>query len=106
MPHLLFSPTVFKAAGPSSAEPFPLLKRDVSDNERDLLSLPAKLGGLGIFNPAERALSSFSYSEALCFPLISLVLKQADCFDPSELQKDQNNIRALQDLDIDYNYVK
>jgi len=81
-----------------------LLKRDVSDNERNLLSLPAKIGGLGIFNPAERALSSFSYSEALCFPLISLVLRQADFFDPSELRQDQNNIRALQDLDIDYNY--
>ena len=49
-------------------------------------------------------MSSFSYSEALCLPLISLVLKQADSLDFSELREDQNNIRGLQDLDIDYNY--
>lgn len=60
------------------------------------------MGGLRIFNPA--AAASFSYSQALCLPLVSLVLKQAEFFDPSELRADQNNVRALQDLDMDYNY--
>jgi len=84
---------------------FPLIKRDISDTERDLLSLPAKFGGLGIFNPCERATSSLPYSEALCAPLVALVMRQADAvFNPAELREDQKNIRAFQDFDMDYNY--
>ena len=30
-----------------------LLKRDVNDLERDMLSLPARMGGLGLFKPTE-----------------------------------------------------
>ena len=30
-----------------------LLRREVNDFERDLLSLPARLGGMGIMNPTE-----------------------------------------------------
>ena len=30
-----------------------LLRREVNDLERDMLSLPARLGGMGIYKPAE-----------------------------------------------------
>jgi len=30
-----------------------LLRRDVNDLERDMLSLPARMGGMGIFKPDE-----------------------------------------------------
>ena len=59
--------------------------RDVSDFERDLLSLPARFGGMGIFNPSGKARESLKYSEELCAPLINLLLRQVEIFDPVSL---------------------
>jgi hypothetical protein len=76
--------------------------RAVTDAERELLSLPARFGGLGIFNPCERAPTSFNYSEGLCAPLVALLLRQADSFDPVSLKEEQKAIRNMQDVDIDF----
>ena len=35
-----------------------LFKRDVNNLERDMLSLPARMGGMGIYKPTEECLSS------------------------------------------------
>jgi len=75
-----------------------LLGRPVSDDERELLSIPARFGGMGISNPSSLAPFSLELSRELCLPLMRLVLRQADDFDPSELRQDQN-IKAKQELD-------
>ena len=41
-----------------------LLRRDVSDCERELISLPARFGGLGIFNPTESSNIAYQNSSA------------------------------------------
>ena len=67
-----------------------------------LLALPARYGGLGIFNPCEKAPDSIKYSEALCAPLVALILRQADTFDPFNLKEEQKAIRAQQDVDLQF----
>ena len=41
-----------------------LLRREVSDLERDLISLPARMGGLGICKPTEQCI--ISHTNSLC----------------------------------------
>ena len=48
----------------------------VSDIERDLFSLPIRLGGLGIIKPMETAALEFSSSQKITAPLAALVLLQ------------------------------
>ena len=71
---------------------FRLIRRNVNDEERLLLSLPARLGGMGIFNPVEESVTAHSNSLKLCDPLIRLVLRQETDFDPSEIA---NSVRAI-----------
>ena len=70
-----------------------LLGRNVSDLERDLLSLPARYGGMGISNPCSLAPIAYDFSRALCAPLMHIVLRQGEEFDPNSLREDQNNIK-------------
>ena len=77
------------------------LGRAVSDDERELLSVPARFGGLGIFNPCTLAPIAHNFSRDLCSPLMKLILRQADEFDPNTLREEQDNIKAKQDLDRD-----
>ena len=50
-----------------------------SDAERDLLSLPPRLGGLGIINPAKYS-SQFSSSVSITAPLVELILQQSPTY--------------------------
>jgi hypothetical protein len=50
-----------------------LLRRDVNDLERDLLSLPARMGGMGISKPAELCIISHTHSVLVCQPLVRLI---------------------------------
>jgi hypothetical protein len=78
--------------------------RHVTDSERDLLSLPARYGGLGIFNPCCRASETFRFSQALCAPLLSLILKQADSFDPLPLKEEQKIIKKKLEAESDFQH--
>ena len=81
-----------------------LIKKEISDDLRKLLALPARFAGLGIFNPTERPLISFEHSTQLCAPLVSLILRQEDTFEPGALREDQQLIRIQQDAALDHKH--
>ena len=53
-----------------------LTARLVSDDERALLALPIRLGGLGIADPQTISDFEFAASERVTSPLVGLILKQ------------------------------
>ena len=59
-----------------------LLRREVNDLERDLISLPARLGGMGICKPTDECLISHSNSLYVSAPLVRLVQRQEFGFEP------------------------
>ena len=63
-----------------------LLRRNVNDEERVLLSLPARLGGMGILNPVAESITAHANSVRMCEPLIRLILRQETDFDPFEIE--------------------
>ena len=78
-----------------------LLRRSVSDLERDLLSLPARLGGLGIFNPVTACVAAYENSRVLSEPLMDLVLRQQSDFDPIALRGEVATLRTGLDGDLE-----
>ena len=80
---------------------FRRFKKEISDELRVLLALPARFAGLGIFDPTERPTTSFEHSSQLCEPLVSLILRQADAFEPVSLREEQKLIRIQQDAALD-----
>ena len=71
-----------------------LLKREVNDLERDMLSLPARFGGMGIFKPTEECLISNTNSEYISAPLVRLIQRQVFDFDPRELAEEMKGLRV------------
>ena len=63
--------------------------------ERDLLSLPCRLGGLGLINPLKIADSQFSTSQLITLPLKELTIKQLVCAKPPDV----HSIKAQVHLD-------
>ena len=59
-----------------------------SDNIRDLMALPARLGGLGIINPAKQAAIQHHTSREVTAPLVNLILEQSKDF-PMEALEEQ-----------------
>ena len=51
-----------------------------SDVERQLISLPSRLGGLGIINPCDASAFQFAASQRVTGPLVSLILEQDSQF--------------------------
>ena len=51
-------------------------KAPPNDVERDLLSVPCRLGGIGIFNPSKTAAFEYSASQRVTKPLCQLILQQ------------------------------
>ena len=49
----------------------------ISDIERELLSLPTCLGGLGIMNPSEAIISQYTSSMKITAPLVTLIIQQS-----------------------------
>ncbi len=78
-----------------------LLKRDINDLERDMLSLPARVGGMGIFNPTEECLISNINSSYISAPLVRLIQRQVFEFDPRELANEMKALRAEVDTKAD-----
>ena len=61
-----------------------------SRQERDLLALPVRLGGLGLTNPATNSSHAFQASERLTAPLAGLIVAQSP-----EQSVDQTEITAI-----------
>ena len=57
--------------------PKPTGQNPFNDTERELMALPARLGGLGISNPVDQAPSQHRTSIAVTTPLVDLILQQA-----------------------------
>ena len=51
-----------------------------SDMERDLLSLPPRLGGLGVINPATYSTFQFSSSVGITAPLVELIVQHTPIY--------------------------
>ena len=58
-----------------------------SDLERQLLSLPSRLGGLGIINPCASSVAQFDSSQKVTGPLVSHLIEQITEFTVTELDK-------------------
>ena len=68
-----------------------LFKRNVSDSLRELLALPARLGGMGIINPTKVSDDEYRNSRKLTQPLTNLIIKQnvLDEIDHVEIDQDK-----------------
>ncbi len=64
-----------------------------NDQERQLLALPARLGGLGISNPSKRSTLHYSTCETIAGPLVSLILDQSEVVGP-EVKRDQVRMKT------------
>ena len=71
-----------------------LLRREVNDLERDLISLPARMGGLGICKPPDECLVSHTNSLFVSAPLVRLVQRQEFEFDPTTLSAEVKRLRS------------
>jgi hypothetical protein len=78
-----------------------LFKRDVNDLERDMLSLPARMGGMGLFKPTEECVISSTNSAYISAPLVKLIQRQEYDFDPNELAEEMKSMRAEVDKEMD-----
>ena len=78
-----------------------LLRREVNDLERDMLSLPARLGGMGIYKPAEECLIANTNSIYISDPLVRLIQRQVFDFDPRELADEMKALRTDIDKESD-----
>jgi hypothetical protein len=78
-----------------------LLKRDVNDLERDMLSLPARMGGMGIYKPVDECQISSANSPYISAPLVRLIQRQAFDFDPRELAEEMKALRKDVDRESD-----
>ena len=53
-----------------------LLRRSVNDLERDILALPARFGGLGLYKPTEECQMAHENSLLISLPLVRLISRQ------------------------------
>ena len=58
-----------------------IIGRQISDTERDLFTLPVRLGGLGISNPVEGSDFEFQASEKITENLRKLIIDQESTLD-------------------------
>jgi hypothetical protein len=78
-----------------------LLRREVSNFERELLSLPARMGGMGIYIPTEECQHAFRSSTIVSEPLVRLVLSQEAKFDPFGIADEVFILRQQLECDLD-----
>ena len=64
-----------------------------SDTERDLLALPVRLGGLGIFDPSKRSAVHYATCETIATPLVQLIIEQSPAYTP-EVKAAQTRMRS------------
>ena len=70
-----------------------------NDVDRDLMALPARLGGLGIIDPSHQSATQHNASMKITAPLVTLILQQSHSY-PTEAKIEQieakNRARATQ----------
>jgi hypothetical protein len=71
-----------------------LLRRHVNDFERTVLSLPARLGGLGISLPQVETINAHENSMRVSAPLVRLILRQELELDPKEIASQVLSVRS------------
>ncbi len=76
-------------------------RREINNKERDLQALPARMGGLGIYNPTEVCKTSNANSAFITKPLVKLIQRQEFEFDPRELASQMKALRAQVDAKSD-----
>ena len=64
-----------------------------SDDDRDLMALPARLGGLGIIDPSHQTTTHYKSSEKITAPLASLILLQSQHY-PPEAKEEQTRAKT------------
>ena len=82
-----------------------LLLRTVSDNEREVLSMPARFGGLGIFNPTLACNASHENSKIVTQPIVDMIMDQSEDFDPMQLEEQINTLRKEVDKKTESAYT-
>ena len=65
----------------------------LSKLERDLFSLPIRLGGMGIVNPCLSCLNQYNSSVAISAPLVRLIINQSVCI-PAEVLCEQAQLKS------------
>ena len=55
-----------------------LVGRSVSPIERDILALPIRMGGMGLYNPAKSSKREYQCSKNITSPLVELILCNQD----------------------------
>ena len=65
-----------------------------NDDDRDLMALPARLGGLGIVNQTHQATTQYSSSKKITAPLTALILEQSHEY-PSVVKNEQMGAKTL-----------
>jgi hypothetical protein len=78
-----------------------MLRREVNDEERNILALPARLGGLGLFQPTEACKASHENSLLVSAPLVRLILRQEAELDPAALSDEIKAIRKQVDAETE-----
>ena len=78
-----------------------LLRRHVNDLEREVFSLPARMGGLGICKPEASCIDAHENSKRLSAPLVKLIMRQELDLDPSEIASDVQLLRRQIDEDTE-----
>ena len=68
-----------------------------NSNFREVLSLPVRLGGLGIIDPSKSASTNFSISEQVTAPLVSLITEQELCYSVNHLKLKEIKAEARSD---------
>ena len=71
-----------------------VFNHEVNDLERDLLSLPARMGGMGITKPTEECMVANANSIYVSRPLVRLVMRQEFELCPQELMDQIKRLRA------------
>jgi len=72
-----------------------LFRQFKADVLREVIALPAKLGGLSIFNPILTAPSEYQYSRSATEPLVNLILDQKISFESVNIHKDIQDKKSL-----------
>ena len=63
--------------------------------ERDLLTLPVRLGGMGLVNPMSESTHAFEASKHVTAPLVALIVRQELHHNPqtNDLRKEKNDVK-------------
>ena len=62
-----------------------------------MLSLPARMGGMGIFKPVQECKISSTNSQFISAPIVKLISRQEYDFSPRELAEEMKGLRAQVD---------